>query len=245
MSPLSTRLCKLIAFVLTFTLVSTSAQAGIVSVTAGSAEIVVPPAGTNLNDDQYRSNLVRAFNEQAQVTVSNLQVDTLVSLLAPGSFTLAGYGPVGTPGSISGTFQSHLLHFDPRNDGPTIDQITSGPFAAADGAVTFDAPIVALIFSQSRLDATDAIFGLSGILYPSGSGGNARDLEQHNAQSDRIWLSADRQTLFYNWQVPGALDQVRVITAIPEPSALILAGLGLAGLACGQRYRRRSKRSDG
>lgn len=221
--------------VLSLALLALPARAGVVAVSAGSAEILTPSAGTNLSDDSgFTSSLVRAFNERAGVAANNLSVNTVVANLAAGAFTNAK--AAGAAGTVSGTFDSHLLHFDfPGNATTgTIDVITSGAFRDADGFVTFDAPIVAIQYLRNRLDATDGLFGLAGITYPNSTppaGNAARDLES----GDDIWLSADRRTLYYNWRVGGAFDEVRVLTAsptvlaVPEPGGLLLA---MAGVTC-------------
>lgn len=227
---------------------SASAFAGVVSATSGSAQILTPPPGTNLSDDSgFTSPLVRAFDERSAVTVTNLPVNTLVSNLTAGTFTNAKAS--GAWGTVSGVFNGHLLHFDVSGNPTTgtIDMITSGAFAAADGSVTFDAPIVAIAYLKDELNGSDAAFGLAGLTYPNTTPPAAnvnRDLES----GDDIWLSADRRTLYYNWRVGGAFDEVRVLTAtdpnlasVPEPSGLVLWGLGGAVLFLARAGRPRGR----
>jgi hypothetical protein len=208
-----------------------SAQAAVISVSAGSAQIVVPPLGTNLNNGNFTNPLVRAFNERQGVSVAGLGVNTLVSAVPAGDFVNAK----GPAGSLTGTFNSHMLHFDRVGDGPfdTID-VLPGP---ADGFVTFDNPIAGLIFLDATLSGTDGLFGLGGLIYPTGGGATARGLEGE----DLIWLSADRRTLFYDWRIAGPFDSIRVLTNTPEPtSVLVFAGLTLAGGAVLRRRMRKA-----
>lgn len=238
------RVVALVALLVPILVLNGPVQGGVVGVSTGSAQFVVPAAGTSLKDDQFESQLVRVFNERGNVAVAGLAVDTRVSLLAPGVFTLAANGPNGTPGTLTGTFNSYFLHFDAAGDPetPTIDVLTApgtpAPFNTADGFVTFDESIAGLIFSTQQLNATDATFGRAGIIYPSMApvDGSARGLDVHNSLEDNLWLSADRKTLFYNWRVFGAYDEVRVLTT-PEPTGLVLAGLGVAGLVLARRRR--------
>src|SRR6185436_6438919 len=125
------------------------------------------------------------------------------------------------PGVISGSFDSHFIHFEP----------IPGIIGAA-GTVTFSAPIIGVIFVNSTLDNTDAVFGAGGTTYPTLY--PQPGLSAFPAST----FSINANTLTFNFQatVPTAfVDQVRVLTHVPGPG--VLAVMGMAGVLGGRRRR--------
>ena len=132
---------------------------------------------------------------------------------------------IGTgPLPIGTTVASHYVFFDP---GPTQTMVAT---------VTFDAPVLAILTSTARLAATDFLAN-TGVDYLNPG---LRGLEV----GDLVTISGPNQITFAtSASSPG--DYVRVLTAfspaaaIPEPTTLLLLGVGMA--AVGATVRRRKQ----
>ncbi|MFA6046824.1 MAG: hypothetical protein WC718_17715 [Phycisphaerales bacterium] len=178
-----------------------ASQGAIVSVVGQGVQIAPP---TNANFPTLLGPLAQAWDEQQNVAVSpGLLADITAN---PGSSLTP------TPGVVSGIFNSHFLHFSANPaTGPAI------------GAITFDGPIVAVMFNDATLDLSDGL-GALGTTYPTGQ--VSRGL---NGQS---FVTVLGNTLRFNLfgGTSGAIDieQVRVLThPVPAPGALALAAGGL------------------
>lgn len=160
--------------------------------------------------------LADVWDEQVNVTTpsSGVQVDMLVN----GGFMTSG---AATPGLVVGIYDSHFVHF------------TAGPLAfQATGSVTFNAPIEAVIFSDTFLDLSDGIFGAGGTTYPTGQIGRGIN--------PGSFLIANGNVLQFDFAgIPGAIEieQVRVLTRVPTPGTVALAAL--SGLVALRRRRAR------
>lgn len=152
---------------------------------------------------------------------------------------LQGVAFVGTQpldfGAIApGTLvNSHYLQFDPAS---------STGFVGS-GTVTFDGPIVGVITSTANLIAnlspdvigtSDTYFGLETTLgpYPAGAPGTEQ-FRGLGSPLDNLTVTLGSNTLVItSFDVPtaGALDGVRILTLVPEPSLfwLLAAALGVA-----------------
>ncbi len=144
------------------------------------------------------------------------------NILLGGSLTV----DIGTSPS-SGYVASHYIFFDPSAN-RTIT-----------GTVDFDSEVLGIITSKSNLDSSDFLAN-TGVNYLSPT---LRGLES----ADSVWISGLQQIeLDFTANSPG--DFIRVITtyspqaAVPEPSTVILLGIGLAGLGGG--YLRRRQRQN-
>jgi MYXO-CTERM domain-containing protein len=125
------------------------------------------------------------------------------------------------PGTISGTYASHFLHFDPN--------AAANPVS---GTITYNAPIVAVIFRNINLDNSDGPAGALTTVYPTGF--TFRGLIA--APSSFVTISGNLLTFNLNTINPVYnIAQVRVITQTPAPGATAL--LGFAGIACMRRRR--------
>lgn len=113
-----------------------------------------------------------------------------------------------------GVYDSFFLHADKQGDNVTYS-----------GTITFDNPIEAIIYKRPNLIATDPIFGAPGTIYDLSS---TRLLELDGAVN---WfsVSGDGLTLTFQTYVPHDLDNMRVITGVPEPATLCLLGIGSLG----------------
>lgn len=185
---------------------------GSITGTTGAATQISPPLACG--PGQLTGFTASAWNEQVNVPVSTgIFVDMVNN---PGTSSGA------IPGVISGAFDSHFIHFEP----------IPGAVGAV-GTVTFSGPIVGVIFVNSTLDNTDAVFGAGGTAYPTFY--PQRGLSAFPAST----FSINGNTLAFNFQatIPTAfVDQVRVLTHVPGPGAW--AVMGLAGVV-GLRRRRK------
>ena len=175
------------------------AGAAIISGTSDAANGFVKianPAGLTLGNNSIQSNTLFGFDEAQGVTLTaNLNV--------------GNNNPVNR--LLAGTkVNSHLIFFDPARN--TLIR----------GALAFNGTVLAVIISDARLAATDALFGLRSVRYLTP---NNRGLESN----DRTFVSQNLFDVRLNAGNPG--DFIRVLTAVPEPAswAMMLAGFGLIG----------------
>lgn len=153
-----------------------------------------------------------------------LPSDVDVNLNTPGTHT-DGFGSVDATIPAGTRVDSFYLSYDPEGD--------PGSAIVGDFELTFDYPVLGILTGNTQLNATDALLGAAGTTYLNGNVG----LE--NNSPDFITLSPDRRTLTIAMNVSGGnLDQIRVLTQVPEPCTLLLAALALAPAALYTRRRR-------
>lgn len=178
-----------------------ASQGSIVSV-LGAVTQISPP--TIANFPTLNGPLAQTWDEQQSV---NISTGVLADITAnPGSSLTP------TPGVVSGTYNSHFLHFT-----------GNAAIPPATGQITFDGPIVAVMFNDSTLDLSDFV-GAIGTTYPTGQVGRGI--------GPQSTLSVLGNTLRFTLAagLNGALDieQVRVLTQpVPAPGPLVLAASGL------------------
>lgn len=89
---------------------------------------------------------------------------------------------------------------------------------------TFPNPILGVITSDALLDATDATLGNLSTFYPTGLPN--RGLELPSAITpDAVFWSGNQVFFQVESNTAAVLDQLRVITSVPEPSTLVLVAL--------------------
>lgn len=126
------------------------------------------------------------------------------------------------PGTIGGLFDSHFIHWEPL----------PGAIGAF-GSVTYNNPIVGVMFTANSLDLSDNTLGHPNVTYPTlytfrGIGGFPPST-----------INVVGNTIHFNFQsfAPNIqVVQVRVLTRVPAPGSLSL--LGLSGLVATRRRRR-------
>jgi MYXO-CTERM domain-containing protein len=194
------------------------AQAAIVSTTGPVIQIAPPPSAVTFalpGPNAY------CWNEQTNVPVPASGLN--VNLLGSGSWT----GP--TPNSATyfgGAVDSHMIHFDVS---PAAQSVT--------GSVTFNSAIVAVIYDNTLLAASDGLLGSATVWEPTGflrSPGPA--LFQNSIQvvgnqiNFTLWVSTPN--------LMNRIAELRVLTdgVVPAPGAMAL--LGAAGVFGGRRRRR-------
>ena len=191
--------------------------------TTGMVTVVTPPPSVVQGADQSNSTAIIFAERTTTVPTGGLAVD----VVSPGTYN--GGGPAPDPGTIAAgtSVQSYLIHSDP-GDPPVIYT----------GSVSFNAPILGLEILTGSLNGTDSAYGHVGTTYDTSN--TARGLESQ----DSITLSANRETLTISFDTHDRIDEVRVFTAaIPEPTALTLAGLGAAVFAAA-RLRKRARQAQ-
>ena len=133
------------------------------------------------------------------------------------------YGPgeaADDPGSYGAgtTGTSHYIFWDPLEQG------------SHDSSFTFDAPVIAILWSTQGLADTDASLGLAGVTYGGAFG--ARGFEDPPPDDrDTVFLSNGRRTLDFKSRAGTPGDWFRVVTAeAPAPGSGLLIVLGLGAL---------------
>ncbi len=136
---------------------------------------------------------------------------------------------IGTSPTTGDYVASHYIFFDPSANRKII------------GTVDFDSAVLGIITSKTNLDASDFLAD-TGVNYLSPG---LRGLES----ADSVWISGTNPNqigLDFTANSPG--DYIRVLTtfspqaAVPEPSTVILLGIGLAGLGGGFLRRRQKQK---
>ena len=129
----------------------------------------------------------------------------------------ASWGGILPPG----TYNSYFLHADKQ-----------GPNVTFEASVTFDHPIEAILYKQSELGDTDTLLGSPTTTYAGGAPSRMLELDGPNNWFE---ISQDRLTFHFKTVVAHNMDDVRILTAVPEPSTPSLLSLGLLGLGLRNR----------
>lgn len=203
----------------------TSAQAAIVS-TVGNVSVVAPPATVDIQQNEGLLSIV--FPERLNYALTSgakFDVDG-----TPGTYNdtadftgVDGFFASGTQVDVN----SYFVHFD-----------SPGGTTISTAAITFDQPIIALMLQSSRLSTSDNDLGAPGTTYPifSSTGVGRRGIDFSDAVVlDSVTISDDRRTLSYTLTSSNSVDQIRVLTSVPEPGTLGL--VGISGLALLRRRR--------
>lgn len=200
-------------------------QAAIVA-TSGAVVIVTPPL--DIRAGKYESNTeIRAFNEQQNVAIpeSGMTVDTDL----PGTYSdnadglHAGIIPGGT------RVNSYMIHFDQIGSTGGENQ------TRLIGTLTFSNDILGVRLSQYTMNVTDTLLGLeaTGLLYPQGQNVRGIDLEPGK---DIFTISTNLRTITLNLESGTSTDEMRIITAVPEPATSgVLISAAIAGMLGARR----------
>ena len=197
--------------------------------TSGDVILVSPLSDVRINKSADNQN-IRVFQEKQNYLLPD---SVAVDFTAPGTYTSK---PSGSKVVIGTRVNDYFFHSDlvpTSSPGKLLDHSFTG-------TITFDSPILGVIFSSNRLDSTDTTLGLATTKYPTGDSG--RGLE-FNGNEQVTFVSPS--TLRFTFDTADNVDQMRVLTAapgtVPEPGSFaLLAGAGIAGLGCLRRRIRRN-----
>jgi len=193
-----------------------SANAAIISVTGSAVQIAAPASALYL---ALPGPPAFCWDEQQNVAIPASGL--LVNTLGNGFWT----GPGGNANVyFGGPVDSHIIHFD-----------ASQGVSNVGGQVTFSGNIVAVIYENILLDATDLSLGAIGTAYETG---NPIRSNMTNALFQSAYQVNNNVLDFSLWAsvpgLPNRMTELRVLTAaVPAPGAVAL--LGLAGLVGSRR----------
>ena len=186
-----------------------SAASDIASTTTEVSIVSTPPPdiSTGLWENDTRARL---FAERQEVTLSHpLSVD--ISRPGKSDADDPNLSPVTIPAAT--IVDSYYLHFDPVGSPTSRDTVT--------GTITFNRPIIGLMAIDTTMKAADAAIGLAGETYSDGS----LDFVQED-DNDILTLGADSRTVTFTFHATTGTDDLRIITLVPEPRAVVLSLVG-------------------
>ena len=162
----------------------------------GSVRIEMP--GTEISSEQGKEGEVQIYVEnESFLPDRDLEVDQVVV----GEFSVAEANP-GQQLQAKGELRSYLLQLWPTEAGEGGEVETS---------LTFDHPVVGVIYSSDRLVSSDSSVG-SSISHAVDAVNDNRGMDSGN---DEILLSQDRRTLNLRFKGGGTqAEQVRVLVAL-------------------------------
>jgi hypothetical protein len=205
----NTNLAFRVSSLVALSLTASFASASISNVTGQTTWLTSPPTACGWG--QLTGFNAFAWDEQQNVTMSVFVDETQ----NPGG----NVSPI--PGTITGTFASHFIHFDGI---PGV--------IGATGTVIYNQPIVGVIFQPLSLDNTDGPLGAGSTFYPTTYA--FRGLNT----SPPSFCTVVGNTISFNLNALAPtvdIAQIRVLTHVPAPGAA--AVLGMSGLLVARRRR--------
>jgi hypothetical protein len=164
------------------------------------------------------------FPEKTVTLGAPLSVDISV----PGTYNNSNPNSVGN--IAAGTkVKSFFMHHDSLN----------GQFYTATGFAIAPANILGIIYTDAKLNATDALLGNPTTAYPTGVANRGLEIP-FVITPDSIFWSGNMIFISFVSNTAAVLDQMRILVAIPEPSTLVLGLSAAASLLLFSRARRRT-----
>ena len=108
------------------------------------------------------------------------------------------------------------------------------------GTTVFSTRILGIITTDAGLDNTDATLGLGTTMYPTGLVFRSLELP-YAITPDSVTLGSDDRTFSFVSNTAAVLDQMRIITLVPEPSSIVLSATGATLAALAYRRKRSSR----
>jgi hypothetical protein len=199
------------------------AHAGISSI--GGAVVIVASPPADISSNHWESNTqIRAFVEQTNLV---LPQDVADDISVPGtspSATDANLSPSKIPAGTA--VNSYMLHFDVNGQRATDNALEET------GSVFFTEPVIGLIALSDTLNASNSIFALPGIIYSAGTDHGLDFDPAGGGTSDIVTLTGDRLGVNVDLRNSSFADDLRIVTAAPEPSTMsLLAIVTMIGLS--------------
>jgi hypothetical protein len=143
-------------------------------------------------------------------SVSSLASDLPVDIATPGLYTNAS---PSSPGAIPATIKvaSYMIHHE------SVDHMFSSVLVS----FTFPKPVLGVITSDALLDSSDSILGNPSTSYPTGLANRGLELP-FPIFPDAIFWNGNQVFFQVDTNTAAVLDQLRVITAVPEPSMFLI-----------------------
>lgn len=196
-------------------------------ITSGAVQWVATPP-SDVSSNNWESNTyIRAFAEQQNLKLTqSLATDISVAGTSP-----SGSSENLSPSSIaSGTIiDCYMLHFDKNGSNSTV--------VGATGSITFDEPILGLLVTADSQNAANTLLGLPGVTYSTGGDHGADLTPDGGANRDSVTLSSELRTVTVDLNTNYYADDLRIITAVPEPTSIFLLGGIVLGCASRRRFR--------
>jgi hypothetical protein len=207
----------LIAGSLSAAVVATAAHGGVQGIVSVTGDVVaVEQDGTVVGGGALTSNSIAAVAENRNVV---LQAELRVNIINPGLYDQPS--DIRRARVAQGTaIDSFLVSIDGGLGRGTVSS----------GSITFDRDVVGILIFDESLNASDDLFAPGQIDSPEDRGVELLE----TGSNEFITLSSDRRTVELQLGDDISLDQVRILTNIPAPGALVALGL----LAAGTRRRR-------
>ena len=214
-------------FVATFALLSAATASAAIQSLSGAIQQIAPPFSVQENAVENNA-AARIFAEQQGVI---LAAPLAVNISTSGVFDHATkLTPAAIPAGAK--VNSYFFHADTNNN-----ELLSG-------AIVFDEPVLGIILGPSESQASHSIVGLSSVVYPATSTSEAaRAALELKIGEEHVQLDMTTNTIsflvvrdiFFTSNIYDNFRIVTAATAVPEPTALALAGCGLAIMVAQRR----------
>jgi hypothetical protein len=196
----------------------------------GNVQIWTGAFPSDLREGGFQDdNYAWLFTEHLNLPLS--QGET-VNAVNPGVYDADG--DLGSFTILQGTVVNvYLLHSDPIGE-PNQPRVYQG-------SITFPFQILGVIARGRRLRLTDPRLGVSGTQYAQSDNYRGYELGDWSGRDwgpERFRISDDRYTLEFACGTTNVVDELRILTAVPEPASLLVLSAGVAGLAGLRRWRR-------
>jgi hypothetical protein len=177
---------------------------GIAGVT-GDVEVIQTPPPSVERQAYQSSTAIRVFEEREVPSPGPLPINALAAGVYHAYADFVDVTVAPPPGGI----RSYLIHLDP----------VGTDLVRLQGSVTFAEPIVGVIGRSLTMDQTDDTLGVPGMVYPANRFN--RELEfQTRGNYDYFQIQSDGRTIFLRVECTTDVDQIRVLTSVPEPGTL-------------------------
>jgi hypothetical protein len=175
--------------------------------------IVIPPPPSVQPGAIQSQTDATMFQESVTTLASPLSVD----IAAPGLYTNA---TPNAPGVIPANtaVASYMIHHES----------VANVFSSVLVSITFPQPILGVIISDALLNASDPILGNPTTSYPTGLTNRGLELP-FPVTPDAIFWSGNQVFFQVETNTAAVLDQLRVLTSVPEPTTIVLGLLAACG----------------